>query len=191
MTAGQVSGKQRQRDPRMRDRIIAAALGLIAERGLAGLTHRGVAAAAGVSLSSTTYYFATLDDLIHLALQRCLDQQTDYQRDLRERLADAGREELLTALTDMAMDCFGPHRNDVLIQYELCMAALRRPELRTTASLFAERTITTLTQFTDPATATVLYDLTMGLVLRGLAAQHPPDRATVQNELSAAFTPQK
>lgn len=46
-----------------RDQLAAAAAELVLREGPAALTHRRVAAAAGASLSATTYYFADLDDL--------------------------------------------------------------------------------------------------------------------------------
>lgn len=59
-----------RRDPEGRRRaIVAAAAELIVEGGAASITHRAVAARAGVSLGSTTQYFASLDELRDAALQ--------------------------------------------------------------------------------------------------------------------------
>src|SRR6478735_10340617 len=57
-----------------RDLLIDTALDVIAEHGVAGTTHRRVAAAAGVPLGSTTYYFADLGDLLRAAFGRLADQ---------------------------------------------------------------------------------------------------------------------
>lgn len=48
---------------RRRDQLAAAAADLVLREGPGALTHRRVAAAAGASLSATTYYFADLDEL--------------------------------------------------------------------------------------------------------------------------------
>lgn len=62
-------GTRRRRDPEARRReIITAAAELIIEVGVDALTHRKVAARAGVPLGSTTQYFATLDDLREAAI---------------------------------------------------------------------------------------------------------------------------
>lgn len=62
-------GTRRRRDPEARRReIITAAAELIVEIGVDALTHRKVAARAGVPLGSTTQYFATLDDLRDAAI---------------------------------------------------------------------------------------------------------------------------
>ncbi|UNK70535.1 TetR family transcriptional regulator [Microbacterium sp. H1-D42] len=55
---------RRKRDPESRRRaIVEAAAELIVEIGVGALTHRLIAARAGVPLGATTQYFATLDDL--------------------------------------------------------------------------------------------------------------------------------
>jgi len=46
--------RRRRKDPGRRDRIIDACLEVIAEHGVAGTSHRRVAAAAGVPLGSMT-----------------------------------------------------------------------------------------------------------------------------------------
>ena len=60
----------RRYDPDRRQRIIDAAIRVVGEKGLAGLTHRAVAAAADVPLGSTTYHFRTLDELTVAALRQ-------------------------------------------------------------------------------------------------------------------------
>ena len=49
--------------------LIEAAASLLLEQGLASLSHRAVAARAGLPLASTTYYFDSADDLCDQALR--------------------------------------------------------------------------------------------------------------------------
>ena len=66
MAAG---GRTRQaRGARRRDAILQAALRVIAEQGVAAVTHRAVATEADVPPASTTYYFKSLDELLEGAL---------------------------------------------------------------------------------------------------------------------------
>ena len=66
-----------RRDPEARrQQIIKAAVRAIAEVGVGNVTHRQIAALAGVPLGSTTYYFPTLDDLVAAALR----EATEYSR---------------------------------------------------------------------------------------------------------------
>lgn len=50
-----------------RDAIVDAAAALVVERGPGSLTHRAIAQRAEVPLAATTYYFASLDDLVGAA----------------------------------------------------------------------------------------------------------------------------
>ncbi|MBO0980933.1 TetR/AcrR family transcriptional regulator [Microbacterium sp. SD291] len=66
---------RRRRDPEARRReIVIAASELIVEIGVDAITHRKVAARAGVPLGATTQYFATLDDLRDAALRSLADE---------------------------------------------------------------------------------------------------------------------
>jgi len=47
-----------------RDKILEATLSIIVREGIRGVRHRAVAKEADVSLSSTTYYFKDIHDLI-------------------------------------------------------------------------------------------------------------------------------
>lgn len=51
-----------------REEILRATLRLIGERGADAVTHRAVAEEAGVSLSATTYYFASKEELLEQTL---------------------------------------------------------------------------------------------------------------------------
>ena len=53
-----------RRSAQRKEKILAAAADVLAEGGPRALTHRAVATRAGVSLSATTYYFASKQDLV-------------------------------------------------------------------------------------------------------------------------------
>lgn len=80
----------RTRDPEQRIHDIGrAAAELIAEAGVGALTHRAVAARAGVAVGTTTRYFATIDDLRRHALEHLAQDVDRDLANLAERLADA------------------------------------------------------------------------------------------------------
>ena len=60
----------RRNDPERRDRIIDACLDVLALHGVAGTSHRKVAAQAGVPLGAMTYYFDGMHELLHEAFTR-------------------------------------------------------------------------------------------------------------------------
>lgn len=59
-----------------RNRIIHGAISILADHGIAGMTHRAIARAAGVSLASTTYHFSTKFDILAAVSQAMLDEDT-------------------------------------------------------------------------------------------------------------------
>jgi DNA-binding transcriptional regulator YbjK len=65
------SAKQ-ERSERTRNAIVGAVIALLAEQGVAGLTHRLVAQRAGASLAATTYNFASKQDMIAEAANELL-----------------------------------------------------------------------------------------------------------------------
>lgn len=56
------------RGERRRRRLVDAAADLLEQEGFEAISHRAVAARAGLPLAATTYYFRSLDDLIAAAL---------------------------------------------------------------------------------------------------------------------------
>lgn len=67
-----------------RDALLDAAIELFAEGGSRAVTHRAVAATAGLPSATTTYYFATIEDLLHEALRRHIDQWVTALRPLAD-----------------------------------------------------------------------------------------------------------
>ncbi len=66
-----------------RRKILRATLAVICRDGLRGVTHRSVAAEAGVHLSLTTYYFSDIEEMIRKALQQfCEMGQPDLENSL-------------------------------------------------------------------------------------------------------------
>ena len=58
------TGKPLSKGERTKQQILTGALEVLATKGVSGTTHRAVAKAAGVSLSTTTYHFESLEDML-------------------------------------------------------------------------------------------------------------------------------
>ncbi|MFD1659809.1 TetR/AcrR family transcriptional regulator [Streptomyces caeni] len=157
---------RRRHDPARRQRIIDAAIRVVGTKGIAGLSHRSVAAEADVPLGSTTYHFATLDELMVAALRQVNEgfakvlAASGVPRDTEGDLAA----ELARALGEW----LDRDRAGVELEYELYLAALRRPALRPVAAEWIEETATRLARRIDPATARALLALTDGICLQVL-----------------------
>ena len=63
-----------------RDQIVEATLRVIGARGADAVTHRAVAAEAGVSLALTTYYFDSKQALVAEALERVIERSIETVR---------------------------------------------------------------------------------------------------------------
>ena len=75
------------RSLRTRQRIHEGAVGVLAKGGVSGLTHRAVAAAAGVSLAATTYHFESKTELIASASRHLMSGYLDAFARLERRVS--------------------------------------------------------------------------------------------------------
>lgn len=162
-----------------RDLLIDTALDVIAEHGVAGTTHRRVAAAAGVPLGSTTYYFADLADLLRAAFSRFADQISER---FEAALAPVRtREEAITAITGFLIGDEDPR--ELALSYELYALAIRRPEVAGLVEAWFARSQQALARFFDPATARRIDTHIEGLfTYRGLA-RDPADGPEIRRAL--------
>lgn len=177
----------RRYDPERRQRIIDAAIRVVGHKGIAGLSHRSVAAEADVPLGSTTYHFKTLDELLVAALRQANEGFAkvvaargafqDPDRDLADELAG-----LLGAW--LAGDRVG-----VELEYELYLAALRRPALRPVAAEWCQELCDALADRTDPVTARALAALMDGISLQVLLTGGVYDAAYAREMLGRLIPP--
>ncbi|GGY85939.1 TetR/AcrR family transcriptional regulator [Streptomyces nitrosporeus] len=75
-------------DPQRRERILDAALDVIAGHGVHKVTHRRVAEHAGVPLGSLTYYFDGLEDIFEQAFTRLSESMSQSYRAALESARD-------------------------------------------------------------------------------------------------------
>ncbi|WP_066960830.1 TetR/AcrR family transcriptional regulator [Microbulbifer sp. Q7] len=66
-------------------KILNATLDIIAKKGLAALSHRSIASAAGVQLAMTTYYFGTIDNILVAAFREFVKSMEPVNADLVRR----------------------------------------------------------------------------------------------------------
>jgi DNA-binding transcriptional regulator YbjK len=114
-----------------RQLLLQTTLRLIADEGIDAVSHRSVAEAAGVPLGSTTYWFASRQDMLREALE-------DFARleieSLRERLGAVlgrrlSRKHLVDEFTDILVPQLGDSRWRTVAQYAFLSEAARQPEL--------------------------------------------------------------
>ncbi|MCL7428054.1 TetR/AcrR family transcriptional regulator [Streptomyces sp. YS415] len=176
-------------DPQRRERILAATLDLIAEEGVAGVSHRKIAARAGVPLGSMTYHFAGMDELLREAFGRFADHVvTVFDAHLA---APDGPEQAREAVTDLVHALSEGTRRDLVLTQELYTLAARRPAYRELTDAWMHRSRVHLEKHFDPDTARQLDALIEGLILHRALSRHPHDRALTAEAVTRITTPSR
>ncbi|HKH06728.1 MAG TPA: TetR family transcriptional regulator [Acidimicrobiales bacterium] len=86
-----------------RSAIASAAAALLLDGGPPAVTHRAVAQRAGVSLGSTTYYFADRDELLAAAIERARSADVTRARTAASQSPGRGRRGLAGRLVDVVV----------------------------------------------------------------------------------------
>ncbi|WP_410672270.1 TetR/AcrR family transcriptional regulator [Amycolatopsis sp. cmx-4-68] len=181
------TGRRRRRhDPDRRVRILDAALDVLVERGLAGMTHRHVAARADVPLGSVTYHFAGLTELQAQAFTRYVELRTAEFETLFDEVRT--REEFVEVLVDLVHASPARQRSAVL-GFELHLAALRNPGLRVLAEKWTRSSQEVLARFVGAEDAVRLDELLEGMIMHALLATGPRPREAARATIDQAVEP--
>ena len=115
-----------------RSALLEAAVEVIAEHGVAGATHRSIAARAGMPTSTTSYFFASLEDLLAAALQVVGERIVARVDGVTASVAGAQLtpQEAIDRFVDAVLA--EPER-DTVAQFEIYLECRRRPQLQDTA----------------------------------------------------------
>ena len=161
-----------------RDAILDAALAVIAGQGTEKVTHRSVAAEAGVPLGSTTYYFASRDELVREAFRRYVTRVMELFAAIRvetEPVTAAALVELLVEIARREVD----GRWTVIVEYELVLRAARDAELAADFHRYEQMLVSSLAEALERLGAAQPFDgartliaLVRGFELDGLTHAH-------------------
>ena len=126
------TGPRAEASKRVREAIVAATVRIVAREGVAAVTHRRVAAEAGVALSSTTWHFATKAAILEAALHWCARREVGRITAIAERLDDAGFDPATWAaeLGDWLIEELTADREVVVALYRLQVELLDTPGAR-------------------------------------------------------------
>ena len=122
-------GRSRQR----RDELLAATIELFAEGGSRAVTHRAVARRAGLPPATTTYYFASIEELLREALAAHIQQWTSDLAALTD--LDLGPKISLEDATNLVSHVFSQRGPEVAaLELSIYLAATRDQALRDAAT---------------------------------------------------------
>jgi DNA-binding transcriptional regulator YbjK len=122
-----------------RNDVLDAAIALLGERGVRGVTHRAVDAAATLPAGSTSNYFRTSDALLIAVIERFEERERANLDDIAVTICPTGPAELADLLAAGARDAVGPHRTLTLARYAILVESAQRPALREQLSESAAR----------------------------------------------------
>jgi DNA-binding transcriptional regulator YbjK len=156
---------------------------VIVKSGVEGLSHRTVAAEAGVPLGSTTYYFASLDEILLAAALRAM---ADDKASLSAWAEGISREaDLAQALAERIMD--DAHRSQMVANVRLYFAAATRPELQQLAYEWSMVMTHVLEPFVDEVTAEALSALYDAMIIRVMISGERVDQSEIERVIRRAL----
>ena len=126
------TGPRAEASERVRGAIVAATVRIAAREGVSAVTHRRVAAEAGVALSSTTWHFATKADILIAALRWTARREVERITAIAERLGgdDFDPGAWADELSDWLLEQVTGERDVAVALYRLQIELLGRPEAR-------------------------------------------------------------
>jgi DNA-binding transcriptional regulator YbjK len=187
---------RRARGERRRQAILEATLRVIERDGVSGVSHRSVAREAGVPTTSTTYYFASLDDLLIATLMWSAEKLADDIGGMVATLVEAhgsgvDHDNGVRDVSRLLADMLGEHRGRTMAEYELYLLAARRPELRPAARRWLDAITEVAQPYNDDPVAFRAFLAGLdGLLMQGLIADVPPSVADLEPVVSYLIRPQ-
>lgn len=163
-----------------REHLLDTAIRLVGERGVHGLTHRALDAAAGLPTGSTSNHFRTRDALLDAVVERFAERERANWEEMAARMCPTTPLELARTLAEFAKDAVGPHRTLTLARYAILVEAGIHPARRETLAATGARvnawafTWVRVAGSADPARdAPVIMNHLTGVVLHELAIPDP------------------
>ncbi|QRY85539.1 TetR family transcriptional regulator [Tsukamurella tyrosinosolvens] len=179
----------RRRDPERRRReIVEAAAAIVVELGPDALTHRKVAARAGVPLGSTTQYFATLDDLRAAALSSLILEAEQWLDALEESFVREGASPSAYAAAVHRYLC-DPQL--VGADFALTCAAPLHPGLKELSDRWAADFAETLERYVTPESAAAVGMFTDGATMHTTLTGQPADPGLLDRAITALWKPRQ
>ncbi|GMA34500.1 TetR family transcriptional regulator [Demequina litorisediminis] len=151
---------------------------MIARDGVAGTSHRKVAAEAEVPLGAMTYYFDGMDALLHEAFTRfATSVSAQFVRRMEAATdAQAARDAVVAIILE---DVFRDDR-DLVLSHELYTLAAREPRFRSITSAWMARSREALELHFDPETTRMLDALIEGVSIHRALDAEPRDPREVE-----------
>jgi DNA-binding transcriptional regulator YbjK len=163
------TGTRAEASERVRDAIVVATVRIVAREGVSAVTHRRVAAEAGVALSSTTWHFAAKADILVAALRWTAHREVARIMAIADRLGSDEFDPAAWAeeLADWLLEQVSGERDVAVALYRLQIELLGRPEAREVHEYWG-RSLRALGERVLESSGTITPDLDTRLVVAAL-----------------------
>lgn len=168
--------KNTPNDPDRRDRIVTATIHLLQDSGIAKVTARAVADAAGVPVGSVSYYFDSLPSLLLEASRRVMEQRHQTLAVWRKTVT-AGT--VVERVAELVHHQLTDDRALTVVAYELYILGLRDSRFREVSDTSIRVLREHLADFCSPTRAAQLAATADGFQLESLFQPSPPSLAEV------------
>lgn len=176
--------RERRHDPNRRERIIDAALQVLAVDGVAGITHRAIGTAADVPLGSITYHFVTIADIVSAAFDTHVAKLAERFASRLASCDSAG--DVIECIVVAITDDLAAHPNELAVTYELYGDAVRSADTKRFTQRWMTQAEDALAQHFPRPTARLLDVLVEGLMVHMSIAQQPISKDEVRALLTIA-----
>lgn len=167
--------------------LLDATLRVVAAEGPGAVTHRRVAAEAGLPLAATTYWFASKEELILEAYRLAAARDVDRVRGLAAACERIPPSELAPKLADLVAEELADQRATLMASYALWLESARRPELREVERAWTDEYTDVVAQILASAgapdahqAARLLIAAIDGLILAELSRDEPAGAAELR-----------
>jgi len=117
-------------NPERRAQILDAAVDILADTGVGGLTHRQVDARAGLPAGTTSNYFRTRQALLQATAARTVELHWQRVAFVQTIIGPMSRDGVRALMTRLLSEPDEQFRRATLARFELFLEGTRRPELR-------------------------------------------------------------
>src|SRR5436309_4251649 len=117
-------------NPERRNQILDAAIDILCDDGVGGLTHRQVDSRAKLPAGTTSNYFRTRLSLLEATAARTVDLHWQVVEELQSNIGPMTRDDVVALLVRLISESDEQFRRRTLARFELFMEGTRRPELR-------------------------------------------------------------
>jgi DNA-binding transcriptional regulator YbjK len=183
-----------EKGERRRAALVAAAAELLRTGGFEAVRHRAVAEKAGLPLASTTYYFASLDDLVVAAVEHSgRGELAEVRAELEALPHGAGLDDVAELVLDQLLGRESRRSPEaVILRYERFVGAGRRPylaplmrEMRAEFDALLVAVLVRTGVMLDQRALMRLVALVDGTVVNSLIEADPDPRAAARTALLA------